>query len=392
MFKKRDKRGLSEVVVTLIIILLVLVAIGIVWVVVRNIIQSGAEDIGSGKFLFNMEINSASINGNNLIVNVFRKPGVGSLEGIKFALEGIGGLKNIDNTSAEAKLDELESGSFTIDYAELGLTSVEKVSIYPIFEKGKYGNLADTYEIAYELALTCGGLDFNCDGVTNNSDVRLLIDNSTQIDNFLLEFNQTFIDGITCAKYKAFLQKAYDAGNTDLSNEVSSVSNKMIECLSCSSLGQGIQIVNSQNVFCDSANNMWSTTFPNPLGYKWQTTITYINEDCTGLGSNYPACNACDNLDYAGFTNWRLPRCIDGSMNSNTCEIWRFFNDACDGGTGDCSEANSWDTDNRALGNYWSSTTASISDDQAYRLGDIPTSPDISDELKSWVMNVRCVR
>jgi len=38
-----NKKGLSEVVTTLIIILLVLVAIGIVWVVVNNILESGTQ-------------------------------------------------------------------------------------------------------------------------------------------------------------------------------------------------------------------------------------------------------------------------------------------------------------------------------------------------------------
>ena len=40
-----NKRGLSTVVTTLIIVLLVLVAISIVWVVVRNILEGGAEQI-----------------------------------------------------------------------------------------------------------------------------------------------------------------------------------------------------------------------------------------------------------------------------------------------------------------------------------------------------------
>ncbi len=40
-----NKRGLSAIVATLIIILLVLVAVGIVWVVVRNLIQEGAGQI-----------------------------------------------------------------------------------------------------------------------------------------------------------------------------------------------------------------------------------------------------------------------------------------------------------------------------------------------------------
>lgn len=41
----RDKRGLSTVVTTLIIILLVLVAIGIIWVVIRGVIDTGAGSI-----------------------------------------------------------------------------------------------------------------------------------------------------------------------------------------------------------------------------------------------------------------------------------------------------------------------------------------------------------
>ncbi|HLC78531.1 MAG TPA: hypothetical protein VJH92_05385 [Candidatus Nanoarchaeia archaeon] len=41
MFK--DKRGLSTVVTTLIIILLVLVAIGIIWVVIRGVIEGGTQ-------------------------------------------------------------------------------------------------------------------------------------------------------------------------------------------------------------------------------------------------------------------------------------------------------------------------------------------------------------
>lgn len=42
---KNDTRGLSAVITTLIIILLVLVAVGIVWVVVNNLLKGGAETI-----------------------------------------------------------------------------------------------------------------------------------------------------------------------------------------------------------------------------------------------------------------------------------------------------------------------------------------------------------
>lgn len=41
----QDKKGLSTIVTTLIIILLVLVAIGIVWVVVRGVVEEGTSEI-----------------------------------------------------------------------------------------------------------------------------------------------------------------------------------------------------------------------------------------------------------------------------------------------------------------------------------------------------------
>ena len=40
-----NKRGMSDIVVTLVIILLSLIAIGVVWVVVNNLIKSGTENV-----------------------------------------------------------------------------------------------------------------------------------------------------------------------------------------------------------------------------------------------------------------------------------------------------------------------------------------------------------
>jgi len=55
-----NKRGLSDIVVTLIIVLLSMVAIGVVWVVINNLLESGTEGIeSSAKCLnVNMEVKS----------------------------------------------------------------------------------------------------------------------------------------------------------------------------------------------------------------------------------------------------------------------------------------------------------------------------------------------
>ena len=58
----RGKQGLSTVVTTLIIILLVLVAIGIIWVVVKGVITGSGEqiDINTKCVTTNLEIDSSS--------------------------------------------------------------------------------------------------------------------------------------------------------------------------------------------------------------------------------------------------------------------------------------------------------------------------------------------
>ena len=59
-----NKRGLSAVVATLIIILLVLVAVGIIWVVVRNVVQSGSEQVEFSQKCFQVNLQCAGVTDN----------------------------------------------------------------------------------------------------------------------------------------------------------------------------------------------------------------------------------------------------------------------------------------------------------------------------------------
>ena len=56
-----DKRGLSTIVVTLIIILLSLVAVGIVWVVVRNIIVGGGAGVQVNSECLNVDVAASNV-------------------------------------------------------------------------------------------------------------------------------------------------------------------------------------------------------------------------------------------------------------------------------------------------------------------------------------------
>jgi hypothetical protein len=89
MLKRIDSKGLSTIVATLLIILLTLVAVGIVWVVVRNVIQNGAEQVSLGKFTLDLEIKNIVRDNNNNSMNIKlkRNAGDGQLSGIVFISE-----------------------------------------------------------------------------------------------------------------------------------------------------------------------------------------------------------------------------------------------------------------------------------------------------------------
>jgi len=87
----KNKRGLSAIVATLIIILLVLVAVGIIWVVVRNLIQEGAESIDIGTKCIAVDVRAVSVTpvvneAGNYSVTLRRTAGGEAIGGVKISL------------------------------------------------------------------------------------------------------------------------------------------------------------------------------------------------------------------------------------------------------------------------------------------------------------------
>jgi hypothetical protein len=149
----KNQKGLSAIVSTLIIILLVLVAVGIIWVVVRNLVQEGAEEIDLGRFTLDLEIKRAQIeNGDVTVVVVRRNPGQGNYIGMNFVFfDGINSEIIRENTT----LQELEERSFTFTLTEISTDSLETISVAPIFElssgEESVGDVADSFEVTEEM-------------------------------------------------------------------------------------------------------------------------------------------------------------------------------------------------------------------------------------------------
>jgi hypothetical protein len=157
----RNKRGLSDIVTNLVLIILVLVAVGVVWVVVRNVVSQGAGEISLGRFTFNLEIKSAYVDGTNIRVIVERSPGGGTLLGVNFIFSN--GLENII-IERRVSIDELEQKSFIFSETQIpGIGAGDEVSVVPVYESSfgeELGGITDTATISGGL----GGDDGDGDG------------------------------------------------------------------------------------------------------------------------------------------------------------------------------------------------------------------------------------
>lgn len=139
------KKGLSEVVTTLMIILLVLAAIAIVWVVVRNVVQGGADDMDYQVKCLDtfVEITKAEYNSSpantNYTVRVEMTSGDTKIDGIKLVFTN----DELDLSQTTSHAEEIEVlGSKTIIIAlddEFSSNHATKVKVVPFFlsESGK---------------------------------------------------------------------------------------------------------------------------------------------------------------------------------------------------------------------------------------------------------------
>jgi hypothetical protein len=153
-----QKRGLSTIVVTLIMIVLALVAVGTIWIVVSNLLKGQSDQVGLDKINFEAGITALSIDNstNNVSVTVERKVGEANLEGMKFYFYNDTGTEVITEYFA---LQELGQKKFSFHLA-MNISSLTKVSIVPLFEskdgKENIGNVEDTYDVKAGVSLGGG--------------------------------------------------------------------------------------------------------------------------------------------------------------------------------------------------------------------------------------------
>ena len=144
-----NKRGLSTIVITLILIVLSLVAVGIVWGVISNVLKSQSQQATSafGQLFINLEIQNVNFKTNGEVdIVIQRNVGAGDLTAINFVVSDGTNSKVIKKDTA---LAELGTATFTLTSSEIQeLAFVKEISIVPIINSNGNqvsGNVVDNF-------------------------------------------------------------------------------------------------------------------------------------------------------------------------------------------------------------------------------------------------------
>jgi len=147
--RKISKKGLSTIIVTLILILISLVAIGVFWVVIQNLIDGNTENIGLDKLTLSAEIKGVNIDNssNNVTLAIKRNVGEGDLVGMKFVFYNDSSTEII---AQDFELEQLVERKFVLHLA-MNVSTLTKISIVPLFRSSQgeenVGNIADSYDV-----------------------------------------------------------------------------------------------------------------------------------------------------------------------------------------------------------------------------------------------------
>ena len=124
--------GLSKVVTSLIMILLVLIALGVIWVVISNLLQTSSEKISISDLTSNLEIQKVTLDQGTYNVQVKRTSGKEEISKIKIILSDGKTSEIFENLEG---IGEIEVKNYPLTPENLGL--ITSVSVVPTFKDGE---------------------------------------------------------------------------------------------------------------------------------------------------------------------------------------------------------------------------------------------------------------
>jgi hypothetical protein len=163
-----SKKGLSAVITTLLIILLVIVALGIVSVVYIRVVENFSKDIESGADCFGVSININSVGCSEVDINsdgnddasdcsvkVERRDSSGKIGGVKVVFTSTETEENSNEIDFPGDLSSLVAttldGNDNSEMNGIGLTGIDLVTVVPYFGSGSDVKLCTNSKVTREF-------------------------------------------------------------------------------------------------------------------------------------------------------------------------------------------------------------------------------------------------
>ena len=130
----KNRKGLSDVMATMMIILLVLVAVGIIWVVVRNFINQGTEQIDISQKCLAVTLEAVGVTETSGAYAIALRRGSDSQGdlGVKVSVFNVAGSSEVINWGAFGDLDALGTVTKSVTPSP-ALTGGNKIEFTPFF-------------------------------------------------------------------------------------------------------------------------------------------------------------------------------------------------------------------------------------------------------------------
>jgi hypothetical protein len=130
---KNNKKGLSTIVATLLIILLTLVAVGIIWVVVRQLVVNTTDDVEFKAKCLDAEVSATKVTNasTDYFVTLTRKAGKEAIGGVTLVFTNAAETSNVvrDVPGNIAALGTITTSALSV----VGLPNPDKVSVVVFF-------------------------------------------------------------------------------------------------------------------------------------------------------------------------------------------------------------------------------------------------------------------
>jgi uncharacterized protein YkwD len=164
-----NKRGMTTVVTSLILILIAIVVLSIVGVVVNNLIRDKSDQFITDQFTTDLVISNVQVlSETEMQVTVKRNPGEGNVVGIAFVAYDFNGSEVVRKN---IPLKELEQKNFQIILEVVNASEIQKIAIAPIFGLDSGKEL--TGEIQYERDVSGEGRVVSSGGSSGGGNSRV---------------------------------------------------------------------------------------------------------------------------------------------------------------------------------------------------------------------------